>query len=75
MIVTDKDARNGLVAKLKIRREALGLSQEILGQQIGTPKQLIGEWERGEVTPNLSSLIRWSKALDCRLDIEFEGPL
>jgi hypothetical protein len=41
------------------------MSQQDVGNAIRAPKQLVGEWERGEVTPGVMSLIRWADALGC----------
>lgn len=52
---------------MRQRRRYLGLSQKAIGGQIGTPGQLVGEWERGEVEPTLDSFVKWCRALDIRL--------
>jgi transcriptional regulator with XRE-family HTH domain len=62
------EAQN-LMHGLRIVREERGLSQAQLGGQIGVPGQLVGEWERGEVMPTITSLARWAKALDLRLAV------
>lgn len=61
--------RDNIVNMLRLRRECFGLSQAALAGQFNVPQQLLGEWERGLVTPNLSSLLRWAKALDCKIEV------
>lgn len=62
--------RIDLTFLLRERRLQLGLSQKSLAGQIGVPGSLLGEWERGEVSPTLASVNRWVKALDARLTIK-----
>lgn len=61
--------RDNITVMLKLRRECFRLSQASLAGQVGVPQQLLGEWERGVVTPNLASLLRWAKALDCKIEV------
>lgn len=52
-----------LTMQLRTMREQTGLSQLDIGRSIRTPAQLVSEWERGEVTPNLSRFIAWAAEL------------
>lgn len=61
--------RDNIMTLLRMRRECFGLSQAALGGQIGIPKQMLSEYERGTVTPNLATLMRWANALDCRIEV------
>jgi transcriptional regulator with XRE-family HTH domain len=66
---TDRVEREEIVLRLKARRIARRMTQETIGRQIGTPKQQVGKWERGEASPLLGALIRWARALDMRITV------
>lgn len=55
--------RNRLIGA---RRRA-GLSMYHLGVQLGCSKSQVCEWENGNHTPSVSSLIRWARVLDMRM--------
>ena len=71
-IIPVRSIRNAMLNRLRLLREQAGLSQKALGGQIGVPGQLLGEWERGEVTPNVASFIKWVRALD--MDVCLRAP-
>lgn len=58
-----------IISGLVARRHALGWSQRDLGNILGTARQNIGAWERGEDAPTLGSLLRWARALDMHVRI------
>lgn len=54
--------------RLRSLREASGLTQEQLGQEIGAGKVPISRYEAGHVLPNIQNLVRIAEALKCSTD-------
>lgn len=54
--------------KLRIAREALGLTQEKLGLMLGTSKQVVSTYETGTRTPKINYASQYAKALNIPLD-------
>lgn len=52
---------------IKIRKER-NLSQESLAEKLGMSRQAISKWESGSSYPDMSTIIRLSKVLDCKID-------
>ena len=50
--------------KLKICRQAFGLSQEQLADALQTTKQVISHYERGERTPKIDMAAKYAEVLD-----------
>lgn len=50
--------------KLKICRQAFGLSQEQLAEKLHTTKQVISHYERGDRTPKVDMAAKYASALD-----------
>lgn len=59
--------------RIKAARMLAGLSQEELGEQMGVTKMAISKYENGGVTPNSTTLIALSKALDIRIEYFFRS--
>ena len=53
-----------LGARLRARREAVGLTQEKLARQCGVSRAAVAQWEAGVTRPGLDNLVRAAKALD-----------
>lgn len=51
----------------KIRKEK-NLSQEALAEKMGMSRQAISKWESGSSYPDMSTIIRLTKVLDCKLE-------
>ena len=58
--------REKLGASIRLRREALGLSQESLAQKAGLHRTYIGSVERGERNVGLDNIIAIARALGCQ---------
>jgi len=52
-----------LGARLRARREAVGLTQEKLARQCGVSRAAVAQWEAGVTRPGLDNLVRAGKAL------------
>jgi len=52
-----------LGARLRARREAVGLTQEKLARQCGVSRAAVAQWEAGVTRPGLDNLMRAAKAL------------
>jgi transcriptional regulator with XRE-family HTH domain len=52
-----------LGARLRARREALGMSQAKLGEKAGISANYVGVLERGQKLPTLDTLVALAKAL------------
>ncbi|MDB5449335.1 MAG: family transcriptional regulator [Phenylobacterium sp.] len=52
-------------ARLRIRRQALGLSQTALAEKLGISFQQVQKYERGSNRISASTLVRAAQALDC----------
>lgn len=55
---------NAFAGKLKACRLARGWSQEELAQRLGTTKQVISHYERGDRTPKVDVAARYSEVLN-----------
>lgn len=55
-------------SKIKIKREARGLSQEQLAELCQVSQQHISWWEKGGRNPASDSLKKLAAALDCKVD-------
>lgn len=51
----------------KVRKEK-NLSQEALAEKLGMSRQAISKWESGNSYPDMSTIIRLTKVLDCKLE-------
>ena len=51
---------------IRVRRAALGLTQEALALDAGLSPKYVGELERGEKVPTLTSVAALAKVLGCR---------
>lgn len=60
--------RRVLHARIKSLREERGLTQEELGQRIGTDKAAVCHWENGDYAPNSHSLPLLADALGVTID-------
>jgi transcriptional regulator with XRE-family HTH domain len=56
-----------LGAAIKLRRTALGMSQDALASRAGVSFQQIQKYERGSNRVSFSRLVRIARALDCRV--------
>ena len=55
-------------ARLQYLREKHGISRKILSELCGLSKNMIARYERGEVQPNLASLIALSAYFEVSID-------
>lgn len=60
---------NLMIAKklIELRKES-GFSQEALAEVLGTSRQAISKWERGEAAPEMENLIGLAKVYDVSID-------
>lgn len=54
--------------KIKELREAKGLTQEHVAQQLGVTQGTVANWETGARTPTLANLVRVADILGVSLD-------
>ncbi|WP_281920342.1 helix-turn-helix domain-containing protein [Nocardia cyriacigeorgica] len=54
-------------ARLRARREAMGLSRAAVAQQCGVSERLIYSYEHGERSPSPERLVRLAVVLDCEI--------
>lgn len=54
--------------RLRKRRKELGLTQMELGRMIGCAGNTITNYEKGQREPNLETLIKLARVLNCTLD-------
>lgn len=54
--------------RIKVFREAKGLSQRALGEMVGASQTSISEYEAGRKTPKLTTLVRIADALGTDID-------
>lgn len=59
-----------LMAALRARRIALGLTQETLSRRVGFVGETIRAGETGRNNPRLITLLCWAEALGVRLKLE-----
>ena len=65
-----------LGAAVRVRRRALGLSQEEFAEKVDCHRNFIGRIERGEQNPTVDKLVRLARALRCKIsDLFFEAGL
>ena len=53
---------------IQITRQAAGLTQERLAEEIGVSRQTIAKWEAGETSPDLEHAAALAQALGCTVD-------
>lgn len=53
---------------LKKRRKELGLTQSELGRLVGLAGNTITNYEKGQREPNIDTLVKLSKVLNCTVD-------
>lgn len=61
-----------IVARLRQRREILGINQADLAERIGCSDSALGRWERRKASPNLNDLCAWCEEL--KLNITLTDP-
>ena len=62
-----------LIAALRARREALGLSQADLADRLGIEPSALCRLEAFKVVnPTIWTLMHWADALDCNLGLDLE---
>ncbi len=54
--------------RLRELRKAKGLTQKALSEKSGVAREIIARAETGKSEPEVGTLIRLAKALDCKLD-------
>jgi len=59
--------------RLRLRRNATGMSQERLGEAIGVSFQMVQKYERGDCRVGASRLMKISQALGVPVAFFFEG--
>lgn len=68
--------RRLLGAAVRVRRRALGLSQEEFAEKVDCHRNFVGRIERGEQNPTVDTLVRIARALRCKVrDIIIEADL
>lgn len=60
-------------ARLRAARQALGLSQEALGLELGVTKATVSNWENGRDNPSVQFLVLMPAKLGVSLDHLFGG--
>ncbi len=53
------------LTRLRVRREAAGLTQDQLAELVGISRQSLGKLERGDTEPRPSTIVRLARALGC----------
>ena len=61
--------------QIKRRREAVGLSQEELAEQLYVTRQTLSNWETGKTYPDINSLLRLSAIFHVSLDELVKGDI
>ena len=65
-----------LGAAVRVRRRAMGLSQEEFAEKVDCHRNFVGRIERGEQNPTVDTLVRIARALKCKVrDIIIEADL
>lgn len=67
-------ARRGLTAQLSATRLALGLSQTVVAARMGTSQSAVARLEAGALDVRISTLERYARALNHRLDLRLAEP-
>ena len=63
-------------AAVRIRRRALGLSQEEFAEKVDCHRNFVGRIERGEQNPTVDTLVRLARAFRCKVsNLFFEAGL
>ena len=57
-------APDQLAARIKIRRKAAGLTQAQLAARMGVTQSVIGDYESGRLSPNLTRLVQLDRILN-----------
>ena len=60
-------------ANVRVRREAMAISQEELADRARLHRTYIGSVERGERNVSLTNILRIARALKCRAGDLFDG--
>jgi transcriptional regulator with XRE-family HTH domain len=68
MSATDPAALDRLGQTVRLRRQALRLTQEGVARSVGMHRSYVGALERGEINPTYGTLLRVSAALRLPLD-------
>ena len=55
-----------LGARIRAARQAAGLSQEKLAEQLGLTRQAVTKWETGQSAPSTETCSDWPKCLAFR---------
>lgn len=63
----------GLAGQIRDKRLAIGLSQEALALAAGVDRTYVSQLERGVANPSLKILYRISKAMEAKLQIDFDA--
>jgi len=56
---------------IKDLRDQKGLSQLSFARMVGTSKQMLDKWEKGDCTPNVGSLLKICRTFDLTIDYFF----
>lgn len=67
-------ARRGLTSQLSAARVAMGLSQTVVAARMGTSQSAVARLEAGSLDVRLSTLERYARALNQRLDLRLAEP-
>ena len=68
--------RRMLGGAVRVRRRAMGLSQEKFAEKVDCHRNFVGRIERGEQNPTVDTLVRIARALRCKVrDIIIEADL
>ena len=63
-------------AAVRVRRRALGLSQEEFAEKVDCHRNFIGRIERGEQNPTVDTLLKIARAFRCKVsNLFFEAGL
>lgn len=54
--------------RIKVKREASGLSQAILARRLGTSAHMLSQWETGHRQPSMPTILGLCAALQCSSD-------
>ena len=63
-----------LMATLKNRRKALGLSQQAVAKRMGVQQSSVSEWETGRTGLIAANLINYADALDMKVKLVDKFP-